>query len=314
MDIRIKRALDLIEKHPVLPLSAAGVGLSGANLYINVNRSKRDREYQERNLVEMRKLTKNLGKVNNSLEKTNKLEEDRNRNKEFDIKSTVARFIPKGFSNTVDRAISGAAYGSAVGAFLSGGGSKSVGRRVIKFVPGGEWVSDKISGSGEDKLNESLSILGTSILIGAGLGALIGAVQDLNQYVSRKNVGNDRDMGELLRTLRDRGLEENKDFTRSPKTANLMKTKVCVVLKQGGDTTEFNVMVNSINDRRLRATLNKCISKLGPLQTKTDHANNKYNELTLTTIKNKTENVKLVADLVENLVNSGYQVYIVEVG
>lgn len=327
------KALDYIIKHPTLPLSAVGTGLAAAGLAINVSRLKGDRAYQERQLGEMGRLTDSLSSVNKTINRANTLEEARmaadmqrpraprrrRPSPQYSQQSQQSSSYSGGFpkfkfklfsSNTVDKALNGAFIGTAVGTILGGGGQELV-KRGIKFVPGGGGFGERLAS--QDRTGKALMILGTSMLIGAGLGALIGAVQDAGTHWHNKNIGDQRVTKDLLKELSNLGLEEDRDFTRSPKTANLMRTKVCIMLK--GDATEFNIVINSREDKNLKNTIFNITSRFRNGYQKTvNQANNNYNEITLTTIKDKRNNVKAVADIISKLVSEGYKVYLVEAG
>lgn len=58
-----------ISKHPTLPVAGASLAVATGNLATNVKRHDKDREYQERQLKAMEKLTNSLGKVDKSLQR-----------------------------------------------------------------------------------------------------------------------------------------------------------------------------------------------------------------------------------------------------
>ena len=323
-----------IVEHPTLPISTAGLGVAGAGLAVNLSRLKSDRAYQDRQLKEMDKLTNSLNSVDKTMNKANALEEARAASEARNLNqrtyrqrrrrnqppnsngngesSIFPKFKFKLFtSKTVDNAINGALTGSAVGTILGGSGQGLV-KSITRFVPGGGKFNQLLEEQ-SSRPAKALLIFGTSTLIGAGLGALYGAMQDYVNYRSAENVGSQRVTKDLLRELSNLGLEEDKDFTRSPKTANLMRTKVCIVLK--GDATEFNIVINSREDKNLKKILFKITDQFKSGYQKTvSQANNNYNEITLTTIKDKRNNVKAVADIISKLVSEGYKVYLVEAG
>ena len=96
----------LLKKHPTLAVSTVGLGVSGANLGVNMSRHKEAKRYQKEQLKAMDKLTDVLGKVDKSLDTINtpkhKLEDDKPKRfkffsietggfKRFKIKETSSR-------------------------------------------------------------------------------------------------------------------------------------------------------------------------------------------------------------------------------
>lgn len=64
-----KETSTYISKHPTLPLVGASLAVGTGNLATNVKRRDEGREYQERQLRAMEKLTNSLGKVDKSLQR-----------------------------------------------------------------------------------------------------------------------------------------------------------------------------------------------------------------------------------------------------
>ncbi len=65
-----KKGVDFVEKHPIA-VSSATLAVSTANLVTNRSRHDKDREYQERQLKAMDKLTNQLGRTASSMNKVN---------------------------------------------------------------------------------------------------------------------------------------------------------------------------------------------------------------------------------------------------
>ena len=76
-----------ISKHPTLPLVGASLAVATGNLTTNVKKRDEGREYQERQLKAMEKLTNSLGKVDKSLQRI----EDTPKPQPKDKKSSIFR-------------------------------------------------------------------------------------------------------------------------------------------------------------------------------------------------------------------------------
>lgn len=175
-----------------------------------------------------------------------------------------------------------------------------------KWVETGQHIEEKTSGL------QNLAIVGTTTLIGAALGALVGVVREIDKRVSR-TTANDRLMADIESELKKKGYKEGIHYTRDPETANLLKTKVCIVATRNG--ANFRALINTIDDKKLKATTDKIIKGLtGPAQVRNNLASNRYNEITISTISNTSHNVKTVSEIALGFIKAGYSVYLVEVG
>lgn len=154
-----------------------------------------------------------------------------------------------------------------------------------------------------------LWVAGTTVL-GAALGAISGIVKTVNDKYSQSRT-NRRLLKQILPRLKSKGMVEGKDFTMDPKKANEIPTKICIVLSSASG--ELQTIINSIDDPNLRKTVDKVVKK-SPGRSKVTTQNNRFNEITITTEKNAAANVNQVVSIIESFVESGYPVYIVEVG
>lgn len=244
----------------------------------------------------------------------------------------MIRFKHKEFSNNyiVSDAIKGAGYGATIGALATGNGVL-VPKSIPKFIPGASKYeklrNDKTvkftpKGSGtpeestkvdqEGRIKQQLALMGASVIIGATLGALVGAVKQADRYISHKNA-DQRLLGEVLKDLGKKGWKEGVNFTRDPKQANELRTKVCLVVTRDG--ANLKVLVNIIDDPKLKTAADRVVKGLtGPTQVRNSVASNKYNEITISTISKTPSNVKTVSELASSFIKAGYPVYIVEVG
>jgi hypothetical protein len=106
-------------------------------------------------------------------------------------------------------------------------------------------------------------------------------------------------------------LKEGVDYTFDPKLANEIPTRVCIVLSSASG--DLQTVINSKNDPKLKRVVDKVVRQ-SPGRVKAGEESNRYNEITITTEKNTSNNVKQVVSIVKSFVESGYPVYIVEVG
>lgn len=223
----------------------------------------------------------------------------------------MIKFKQKDFSNyIVSDAVKGATIGAAVGSVIGGGAAPE--KLPVKFLPGAKEYNNLRHGKKdtEGKIKQQLAIMGTSVILGAALGALLGTVKEIDKHVSQGNA-DDRLMGSVIKELEKKGYKEGKEFTRDPKQASTFK--VCIVLTRDG--ANLRLLVNVIKDPKLKQTTDKVIRSLtGKPQVRNNTASNKYNEISISTISNTPSNIKTVTELASGFIKAGYPTYIVEVG
>lgn len=249
----------------------------------------------------------------------------------------MIRFQPKDFSShIISGAIKGAGVGATVGGVVGGYGIKT----MPKFIPGADKYNSLrkdmplfeknkdgrltkrpvIDSTGEPVykkdeagiISQKMAILGASTIIGAALGALLGAVKDINSKLSRLGADN-RLMSDVLKELKRKSFKEDIDFTRDPKLANDLKTKVCILITR--DAANLKTVVNTVDDPKLKRLSDKITRGLtAKAQVRHNQTSNKYNEITISTISNCPSNVKTVTELATGFIKAGYPVYLVEVG
>lgn len=246
----------------------------------------------------------------------------------------MANFRQKTYSNYI---ASGALKGATIGATIGGilGGSNAVipsninigDKKVPKFVKSGIDFYNKgevkrtitYKDNGQEKRKtvtevgtlQQLGVFGAITLIGAALGAICGAVKEVDKMISRGSANN-RLMNDILSGLNKKGFKEGRDFTRNPQDADNMKTKVCIVATRDG--ANFRLLVNYFNDIKLKKIADKVTKGLnGPTQVRNNTASNKYNEIQISTISNTT-NANTVIELATGFIKEGFPVYLVEVG
>lgn len=244
-------------------------------------------------------------------------------------------FRQKDFSNYIlEDMRKGATIGAGIG--FMGSSSKLIPSRIPKFVPGSTKYNSlyehntkriytgttkpdnhgniketykEVPGRKTSGDQRFLFVAGTTLL-GAALGALVGVTKTLNDKWSQKHT-NQRLSKPLERELKYLGYKEGRDYTFDPKKANEIPTKVCIVLSSASG--ELQTVINSKDDKNLKNLVDKIATRAGG-RVQTSTQNNKFNEITITTEKNASKNVKQVSSIIKSFVENKYPVYIVEVG
>ena len=139
----------------------------------------------------------------------------------------MIQFRQKQF-NLLSDIINGAAVGGSIGSIV-GFFDK---RQAIK---GGKDNKDNkdttpIDPEKTSKLQRGVNITGIGMLIGAALGALASGIKEVSKVINKKTTVDRRLMQTLISILKKDGLIEGRDYTRDPKVANNMKSKVCIAI------------------------------------------------------------------------------------
>lgn len=297
-------------------LPAASLAISSANFMTNSKKRKENKEFQEKQLEVLGRLTDSLDKVDKTLSP--------------DEKKKKIRFFQKLQSHTSDLAYKGGIIGGALttgsnyylprkigGYFEKHNFRKEDGKTKYdeRFIDNPDFkyqkIKDKYNKAEDYGLRQILVSLG-GVAIGATLGAIVGAVMDLSEAVTKKTTVNARLMKNVLEVLQKTGYMEGKDFTRDPKMANLMKTKVCLVISKSADS--LRLLINTINDSKLKSLSEGILKNLPSMSTVTEKASDRFNELNITTMTTNKGDATWVASVAERFISSGYPVYLVEVG
>lgn len=211
----------------------------------------------------------------------------------------MVKFREKSFSIISDT-ISGAKIGGAVAAL----GAPIVGRlskNGTKFV--------NTSSNDVSFIHKSLAMIGGGIVVGASLGLLVGLTKSIGLSLNRENTVDARLLDDVERKLRKFKL--NKDFTRDPKIANELRTKVCLVISKYSD--DLRILINTVNDSKLKDVTNEVTKSIPKGSIKTNTESNKYNEITLSTLSSGKD-ASVIAEIAKAYIQKGYPVYLVEVG
>ena len=202
----------------------------------------------------------------------------------------MIKFRQKAYSdNVVGGALNGVKYGAGVGTVLAG---------ILKATKNDQKISP-------------ILVVGGSMLAGAALGALAGKVKDDKLQKARTTAGV-RLFDLVLDNLRKIGFKEGQDFTQDPRMANVIKTKVCIVVSR--NSSGLKLLINTVDDPDLKEITKRIHGSLGRNTVSSEKINNKYNELTITTMSSNGGDATFVTRIIETFIRNGYPVYIVEVG
>lgn len=203
------------------------------------------------------------------------------------------------FSSIASKAAVGAGYGASIGTL---GAGMKLGFR--KRPDGKRDINDW----GPEALNTTL--------VGAGLGAFIGAIFGAADWISKrhnqKTTVNVRLMKTVVDALKKAGLKEGQDFTRDPKESSRMKTKVCIAISRiDGD---IKIAINQISDNKLKDINKDLIQNIPNVAAVTEKQSDRYNDIVITSISDSSADAGLITGVAERYIHSGYPVYLVEVG
>lgn len=300
------------------PFSVGTFVLSGGNLVTNLKRHKTDKEYQKDQLEAMKDLTSTLTGVNKTLKKSALSNSDNGeensifykfRKRKYFSSNNMISFRQKNYS-ILDNTIKGANIGASLGTF------------------GGLFAPDKIKVNGKDDPKSIISIkrkynkvgkvgkrfLAPAIgaLIGAGLGAIYGVIKEGEEILSRKSINSNRLMPDVLGNLKKLSFKEDIDFTKQPKIANQLKTRVCIVIARGNG--DLKILINTVSDTKLKDLSLDTVKNIPNTSAITTTASNNYNDIIITTISDGSADSGLITGICEKFIRSGYPVYLVEVG
>ena len=153
---------------------------------------------------------------------------------------------------------------------------------------------------------------GAGILAGAALGALLGVLDDQATKFNRKHTVDDRLMKVVVENLKKDNFKEGTDFTRDPKRASELKTKVAIYISRvSGD---LKIGINMISDPKLQGLAKDLVKNIPNKSAVNDRTSDKFNDIIITTISDSSMDAGLVTGVAERFIHSGYPVQLVEVG
>ena len=288
-----KEIFRYISKHPTLPISATALGVSLANLSTNAERRKDAEEQNKKQVKAMNKLADSLSKVSASFDEADKRGAVIVKEKEKEQQPTKRKFRIGYYSSFVDDVWSGTMKGLGVGGLING-------------IALGAAAIDKKGWT----VNQAFKAVGYSVLVGAALGLVLGVTKKIAETSSR-NKTNQRVINTVTKLLKNKGFEENKDFTTDPKTADLEKTKVTVLVNRGNG--DLKLALNVISDEKLEKVCNRVVSELPDKSKTMTKESNRYNEIMITTLSSGNDAI-VISGIIEKFIRAGYPVYMIEVG
>ena len=282
----LKDSANYIKKNAI-PLTA--LGISSANYITNRSRRSEANEQNRKQVKAMNNLAESLSKVSASFDKADKRGAVIVKEKE---QPTKRKFRIGFYSSFAEDIWGGAMKGLGVGGLING---VALGAAIEKKG----WT-----------VKQAFKAVGYSVLVGASLGLVLGVTKKIAE-VSSRNKTNQRVINTVTKLLKDKGFEENKDFTTDPKTADLEKTKVTVLVNRGNG--DLKLALNVISDEKLEKVCNKIVSELPDKSKTMTKESNRYNEIMITTLSSGNDAI-IISRIVEKFIRAGYPVYMIEVG
>lgn len=301
-----------------LALSGAGLGVSILNLHTNNKNREEGREDRREQTKAIKRLNDTLTQVDKKLIEHPEARVPYSPQQPQQQQPNTFRqklsylFKQKNNSYTTKHALQGAVIGGALG-LASFRNLSFDGRRGI--LPGTENAYYKSGGdirvdNTQAAKNRAIAV-GASVLIGAALGGIYGLIKDSSNSFNRHQV-DERLSDRITQNLKNLGFKEGIQFTRDPKTADLLKTKICVIISRtNGD---LKIIINYLNDPKFKEEAQKIIKNLPPSAVAVEKMGDRFNDITITSVSDKTQDPALVSGILEQFIRRGYPVYIVEVG
>jgi len=158
----------------------------------------------------------------------------------------------------------------------------------------------------------NLTLMGGAMLVGAALGAIYGTFKEISKKINRNKTVDARLMEKILRGLKASGLKEGVDFTRDPKQATQMKTRVCLVISKYSG--ELKLLINVVKDKKLEEVTTQIVKNIPNTSNVITRTGDRYNDVIISTISDNSADPGLICGVVEKFVHNKYPVYLVEVG
>lgn len=150
-------------------------------------------------------------------------------------------------------------------------------------------------------------------LSGAIIGASLGALWTAAEWVTGKFTGKpiiNQCLDLVITNLKKMGFKEGQHFTKDRKIADSLKTKITIaIVKTNGNLV---VLVNSKNDPKL-SKINKDIVQNLPTETISQKENDRFNEITITSMSSNNGDSVFISSLAEKFIKAGFPVYLLEV-
>ena len=210
----------------------------------------------------------------------------------------MVKFRAKVFSDMFGDMWTGAMIGASGGALSS---------QLLGRVHDGDYNST----TKNPNIKRALLITGGGAVLGAALGGIWNVIKSVDRNKNINRTVDNRLMQKVIEILETKGYKEDKDFTRDPRYADRLKTKVCIVVSKYSD--DLRLLINTANDERLTRLRDEIIKSVPNGSVSNSSAGNRFNEITLSTITSANDS-KIIADVAKNFIKNRYPVYLVEVG
>lgn len=316
-----KKILNIIKDNPLatasLGVSTASLGIAGANLGINTKRQKEAKDISNKQLDMMKKqmdvIERNTKAVNESIksqhEITSAFKERQNQRPQSEEPKKVKKlglFRKKKVFSIKSSALAGAQIGAGVGTLAAS--SNMLTKKIVKSGP----IFKPVQGDPKKVgFEQRMALVAAGTIIGAALGALVGVIGEIDKKISRKSI-NDRLMPSIISNLKKDNLREGSDYTRDPNVADRLQTRVCLAVSR--NSGDLRVLINTKSDPKLKKITDQIVKNIPNTGVKNTTANNKFNEITISTISDSSADATLVSGIAEQFIHSGFPVYLVEVG
>lgn len=151
-------------------------------------------------------------------------------------------------------------------------------------------------------------------LVGAALGFFASAIRTAANAMNRRATVNNRLMPEVVKLLEKMGHKEGMSFTRDPGRADLMKSKVSIVVYKYSD--DLRVVVNTVNDDKLAKISKEVSNQVAKSKSSVyrEEVSGKFKNIKITAMSDASEDAGYIAWIASTYINNGYPVYLVEVG
>ncbi len=152
------------------------------------------------------------------------------------------------------------------------------------------------------------------IIVGAALGTLFGIIKNETTSRNRDNTINNRYLPKVTEMLLKCGFIEDRDFTRDPKTADDLRTRICIMVSRY--STDTRISINCSADFKTQQLIDKMINDLG-LSRKVSikkQGSDRFSNIEMLKRTKIDEDVNLIKSISEYLMKKHIPIYLVEVG
>lgn len=204
------------------------------------------------------------------------------------------------FANTLKGAAVGASVGGSLTKFALGNKKKTTVEVPLRSKP--------------VTIDTKIGTIGGAI-IGATLGLVASAIKTTANYINRRNTVNKRILPKAIDMLTKMGHREGMSFTLDPRKADMLRTKVSLVVYKYSD--ELRLIVNTQDDQKLNQVTSMVADKIANATDTAyrEEASGRFKDLKITSIKGSSvDEAKFIADVASTYITNGYPVYLVEVG